>query len=117
MPETPHSGGVNPQVTYDVADLLDRIGTRLDAGFAEIKVLVASKADKADLAGINARLDEHSKDISWLKDRQRETVLVAETLNVSNAKRGDWRRWALEAAISAAACAGILVGVLSGLHG
>lgn len=103
---------INPQVVYDVGDLLDRLGTRLDTGFATLIEKLDNKADKSDLAAINARLDEHSKEIGQLKDRQREDEAAQRALLKVKSSTTNWRRWAIEAVISAAATAGILIGVL-----
>lgn len=103
---------INPQVTYDVGDLLDKLGTRIDSGFAEVKTLMAGKADKTDLAAIIARLDEHSKEIARLKDRQREDEVAAQVISNQRDRARDWRRWALEFIASAVVAGGTIAGVL-----
>ena len=103
----------NPKVTYDVGDLLDRLGTRIDTGFARREVSLASKADKSDLAAINARLDEHGQEIGRLKDRQREDEAAAQAVTASEkvTTDGRQRRWNLF--LSAALVLVSLLSVLS----
>ena len=103
---------LNPQVTYNIGDLLDRLGTRLDSGFASINTKLDSKADKSDLAAINARLDEHGREIGRLKDRQREDEAAALAVGNQRDRARDWRRWALEFLVSAAIAGGTIAAVL-----
>ena len=103
---------INPQVTYNIGDLLDRLGTRLDSGFASINTKLDNKADKSDLAAINARLDEHGREIGRLKDRQREDEAASMAVSAQRDRARDWRRWALEFAVSAAVAGGTIAAVL-----
>jgi len=66
-----------PKVTYDVADLLDRMGTRIDTGFAEVKTLMSNKADKSDLARINATLEKHDSRLDKLEQARAEERAVS----------------------------------------
>lgn len=89
---------VNPapvQVAWDLAKYLDNLGTRMDSGIARIEAKLDQKADKSDLAGINARLDEHGKEIGRLKDRQREDEAAQHAVDSAAKIRVDskQRRW------------------------
>jgi hypothetical protein len=91
---------VNPapvQVAWDLAKYLDNLGSRMDSGIARIEAKLDTKADKADLAGINARLDEHGKEIGRLKDRQREdeAAQLAVTAATKATTDSRQRRWNL----------------------
>lgn len=110
---------VNPapvQVAWDLAKYLDNLSTRMDQGIARIEVKLDSKADKADLAGINARLDEHGKEIGRLKDRQREdeSAQAAVTAAAKSALDARQRKWnfALSLALVLVALLSVLVGVM-----
>lgn len=100
QPAVPQVVQLNPapiQVSWDLAKYLDNLGSRLDSGVARIEAKLDTKADKADLAGINARLDEHGKEIGRLKDRQREdeaaSAAVLAAAKVTTDKHQ--RRWNL----------------------
>lgn len=67
-------------VVYDVGELLDKLGTRLDSGFARVEAKLDTKADKVDLATINAKIDEHTKEIGQLKDRQRADEIAQQAV-------------------------------------
>ena len=100
-----------PKVSWDVADLLDRMGTRLDQGFAtlnakldskadkgdltEITTKLDLKADKTDLTQIHARLDQHGQEIGHLKDRMREDEAAEAAVQKQRDAWRDWRRWAI----------------------
>lgn len=86
---------VSPKVTYDVSDLLDRIGTRLDQGFARVETALVGKADKSDLAAINARLEEHGREIGRIKDQMRSDEAASAAVAAQRAAWRDWRRWAV----------------------
>jgi hypothetical protein len=104
---------INPQVTYDVGDLLDKMGTRIDKGFAEVKTLLAGKADKSDLAAINARLDEHGREIGRLKDRQREDEAAQAAVSAAKTTNTDARQRRINIGLSAALVTVSLLGVLA----
>ena len=102
----------NPKVVYDVGDLLDRMGTRIDQGFATITAKLDNKADKSDLAAINARLDEHGREIGRLKDRQREDEAAQKALEGAQTRRASMRQWSVStwvAIAGVASSAGFLV--------
>lgn len=89
---------VNPapvQVAWDLAKYLDNLGSRMDSGIARIEAKLDQKADKADLAGINARLDEYGKEIGRLKDRQREDEAAQHAVDSAAKVRVDskQRKW------------------------
>lgn len=107
---------INPQVTYDVGELLDKLGTRIDSGFARIEEKLASKADKADLAAINARLDEHGKEIGRLKDRQREDEASQAAVDAAAKGATDRRQRVINVALSFALVIISALGVLSATH-
>lgn len=95
-------------VTYRVADLLQAMKNDL----TKVLERLDTKADKTDLAKINARLDEHAKEIGVLKDRQRQDEAVTEAITAKRRQAVDFKRWAIDGLIGAAAAAGILIGVL-----
>lgn len=104
------------QVSWDLAKYLDNLGSRLDAGVARIEAKLDTKADKADLAGINARLDEHGKEIGRLKDRQREdeaaqAAVAASTKTLVDSRQRKWNFF-LSAAIAAGSVVGVLAAVM-----
>lgn len=53
---------------YSVKEVVDITRKEQTAGFAKLEVLLASKADKADLIPINQRLDQHDGHIRTLQD-------------------------------------------------
>lgn len=100
-----------PVITFTVAELLQRIESQQTAGFARLDGLLASKADKTDLAMIQtkmerksdrdeverltARVDAHGQQIGRLQDAAREERAATEAMESDAAKRSDWRRWLL----------------------
>lgn len=54
-------------VAYTVKELLARIEKNQTEGFARLDTSVASKADKADVARLETRLEQHTKDIGELQ--------------------------------------------------
>lgn len=93
----------------DLLGLLDRIGTRLDAGFARMEAKMDGKADKADLLRIEARLDEHGREIGKLKDRQREDEAAQGALAQRHTTVIEWRKYVVATlAIALAALPGFL---------
>ena len=103
---------INPQVTYNIGDLLDRLGTRLDTGFASLNTKLDEKASKTDLATINATLAAHDGRLGKLEAGQAEEKVVAAALLARKDRARDWRRWALEIAVAAAAAGGTIALVL-----
>jgi hypothetical protein len=101
------------QVSWDLAKYLDNLGSRLDAGVARIEAKLDTKADKADLAGINARLDEHGKEIGRLKDRQREDEAAQAAVAVSTKSAVDSRQRKWNFLLSGAIAVGSVTGVLA----
>lgn len=108
-----------PQIGISGSDLLslvDRIGTRLDSGFARIEAKLDGKADKSDLIRIEARLDEHGREIGRLKDQQREDEVAQRAVDDQREKRStsSQRRWnyALSFALVAVGLLGVLAGAL-----
>jgi ferric-dicitrate binding protein FerR (iron transport regulator) len=73
-------------VKYTVKELLQKLSDEQTAGFARIEVSLASKADKADVAKLEARLDEHGKAIDKLQDFQHE-LETAERVHESHVTR------------------------------
>lgn len=93
----------------DLLNLLDRIGTRIDAGFARVETKMDGKADKSDIARIDRRLDEHGRSIGALKDRQRSEEAAAEAVSVARSHTIDRRRWVIgTAAVTLAALPTVL---------
>lgn len=84
---------VSPKVTYDVADLLDRMGTRIDQGFSEMKALMTNKADKSDVARMEARLDEHGKKIGSLEDWRKEATAEERAAEKEQSRRASFAQW------------------------
>lgn len=57
------------EVRYTVRDLLDRIRADQSAGFARIETAMSGKADKADVARLEARLDQHARRLDGNTER------------------------------------------------
>lgn len=106
MPDDP------AKVVYDVADLLDRIGTRIDTGFATLVEKLDNKADKSDLAAINARLDEQSRRLAEVETWQHAKDAAVEAHQDrderDNARRNMWLALAAAAATVVIALSSIL---------
>ena len=77
--------------SYSLKEVVDATRKEQTAGFAEVKVLLASKADKADLIPINQRLDLHEGHIRTLQD----AVLVDATSEGSKSNLRNNLKWAL----------------------
>lgn len=103
---------INPQVTYNIGDLLDRLGTRLDTGFASINAKLDGKASKEDLATINATIAAHDQRLGRLETDSAQGQLVASTLAARKDRASDYRRWAMEFLVSAAVAGGTIAAVL-----
>lgn len=99
----------DPIVAYRVADLLDRMGTRLDEGIATLLAKLDDKAGKADLAAITARLEEHGKKILAIEERLRVDEASAKAVQAQRDAWRDWRRWAIGLFACVAASAGAWV--------
>jgi hypothetical protein len=61
------------EVRYTVKELLSSIKKDQTEGFTDVKAKLDTKADRVDLARINARLDEHGRDIGSLKQWRQTT--------------------------------------------
>lgn len=81
-------------VEYTVKELLNQLQRSQDVGFTEVKASLSNKADKVDVERLNRRLDEHGREIGWLKDRQREDEAVTAALT-SSRKRSSEYKWKL----------------------
>lgn len=79
----------------DLLGLLDRIGTRLDAGFARMEAKLDGKADKSDLIRIETRLDQTDREVGQLRDRQQKDEAAQVALSRSRASTVDWRRFVI----------------------
>jgi len=64
-------------VTYGVKELLAQISTAQTAGFASLTEAMLSKADKADVARINATLDAHDVRLRDAEQRLRDETAAA----------------------------------------
>lgn len=77
--------------TYSIKEIVDATRQEQTQGFAKLEVLLASKADKADLIPINQRLDQHDGHIRTLQD----AVLVDETTEGSKSNFRNNVKWAI----------------------
>ena len=76
---------------YSVKEVVDITRKEQTQGFAKLEVLLAGKADKADLIPINQRLDQHDGHIRTLQD----AVLVDATSEGSKSNLRNNLKWAL----------------------
>ena len=76
---------------YSIRDVVDITRQEQTAGFAKLEVLLASKADKADLIPINQRLDQHDGHIRTLQD----SVLAEATREGSKSNFRNNVKWAI----------------------
>ena len=76
---------------YTVKEVVDITRKEQTQGFAKLEVLLAGKADKADLIPINQRLDLHEGHIRTLQD----SVLTEATRESSKSNFRNNVRWAL----------------------
>ena len=86
-------------VTYDVRDLLADIKTAQTAGFARLEFAVAAKADKADVARMEARLDHQAREIAGVQKWQHDKD-VTEAVHGEHEKRSFTFRQKLGAMIA-----------------
>ena len=95
-----------PDEGYTIKEIVDATRREQTQGFTEVKVLLASKADKADLEPIHRKLDEHEGHIRALQDH----VLVDATEEGSKSARATNIKWAI--GVSSVIVATILATVL-----
>lgn len=93
------------QVVYSVRELLDQIKTEQTRGFTQIAESMAGKADKADVARLEARLDHHAKtldghstDIGELQQWRRDREVAADVHQQHNQRTWTFRQKAWAAA-------------------
>lgn len=80
---------VEPQVTYSVKEILDRIESKMD-GFVQG---LAAKADANALVLLSQQVDQHATDIAGLKSRLDAAEQEARA-------KSDWRRWLIPVVLS-----------------
>ena len=91
---------------YSIKEVVDLTRKEQTEGFTKLEVLLASKADKADLEPIHRKLDEHDGHIRTLQD----AVLVDATEEGSKSNRVNNIRWAI--GVSSVVFATVLATVL-----
>lgn len=84
-----------PFITYTLRELLERIEKAQTTGFAEVKTMMATKADKSDVVRLEGRLDEHGREIGRIKDQLRSDEAAESAVSAQRAAWRDWRRWAI----------------------
>lgn len=99
----------NAVVSYTVKDLLEKLSKEQTEGFARLSAVMDGKADKADLARIEGRLNKHDDLIDGLTQRQALDDRARVTEKQIEANRIDWRRWSVPVIISALGTAALLV--------
>ena len=81
---------VEPSVQSLIIDGLNRVETKVDAGFAAVATKLETKADKSDIGEIRVEIRTHHERISKLEqtDRAREVITQTErkTRDEENAK-------------------------------
>lgn len=87
-------------VTYSVKDLLSALKSDVAAGFAKMEVALNGKADKADIAQINGRLDEHQKQIDELRKKQDKDDAAHAAAQEVRQSHTEWKRWAIPTALT-----------------
>ena len=107
---------------YPVGELLAGIRGDMNKSFASLEKGLEAKADKADFARLDGRLDEHQKAgerrdmaITELKERQDRGDVAQSVLADAKAERDGWHRWlypALVATVLALVTVLQVVGVL-----
>jgi hypothetical protein len=93
--------------------MVDRLGSRMDAGMARIEAKLDHKADKVDLARIETRLDEHGKDISRLKEQIRSQDILNDAVTTQRTAAVDSRQRRINLVLAAALVVVSLLGVLA----
>ena len=76
---------------YTVKEVVDITRQEQTAGFAKLEVLLASKADKADLVPIHSKLNEHDGHIRTLQD----SVLAEATREGTKSNFRNNVKWAI----------------------
>ena len=76
---------------YSIKEVVDLTRKEQTAGFTKLEVLLASKADKADLEPIHRKLDEHETHIRTLQD----SVLTEATREGSKSNFRNNVKWAI----------------------
>ena len=87
-------------VTYSVKDLLSGIRNDVAAGFAKLEAALNGKADKADIARINGRIDEHQKQIDELRKKQDADDAARHAAQEVRQDHIEWKRWAIPTALT-----------------
>lgn len=94
----------NAEVTYTVRELLAEIKAEQIAGFTRIETSMASKADQADVARIDERLDEHGRvldshgeRIGGIEGREHDREVAANVHSVRDQRTFTFRQKALGA--------------------
>lgn len=82
------------QVTYTVRELLRDIKDQQTAGFSRVELSLEAKADKADVARMEVRLDNHAERLGSLEQERRDNKLMSET-----AREHSSRRWTMRSKI------------------
>ena len=75
---------------YTLKEVVDNTRKEQTAGFAEIKTLLSTKADKSDVDRLERRLDEHGRDISDLQQNQHDAEVAA------TARAEDHTQWSAQ---------------------
>lgn len=89
---------VEPQVSYSVKEILDRIEGKVDTLVAGL----ASKADVSALIALGQQVDQHSRLLDQLSQRLKDTDETA-------AAKQDWRRWIIPTILSLVATAAMII--------
>lgn len=105
--------GDDAVVSYTIKELIGNVQHAVDAGFARVETKLDSKADKAELVALTARVDAHGHEIGQLKDRQRDDETAGKALETARTKALSSRQWAVGILISAIIAA---VGIAEVVH-
>lgn len=101
------------RIEYTVKELLGDLKKEQTAGFARIEVSMSGKADKADVARMEARLDAHGERLGTLEQARRDDQTF------QSARAWNWGRWEKVGAFmvgSALVIGGALLPTLAALH-
>ena len=115
--------GPDAQVTYPVRELLEQMRREQTTGFARLEVSLTQKADKSDVARMEARLDQHGKELSShdreinsLRQKQREKELTEEVRSQHEERSSTWKRRVMGTLYGVAIVAATVIGPYIGTH-
>lgn len=106
-------------VTRPLMDEIQGLRSDVSAGFAGLTARLEGKADKADVARMEARLDEHGTQIAelrqWRHDRETAAGVTARRLDrVLTRRQKVWGIVGAVALVAATAMSGVLASLFTG---